>query len=81
MTVRRILVAGIAAPALVLAAPAVAMADTDYEAEQSAAGPNGAWSHSVESSADGDGDASYEETKTKAGPHGAFSSSVESEAD
>ncbi|GAA3763789.1 hypothetical protein HDA32_002347 [Spinactinospora alkalitolerans] len=80
-TARRIVFAGIVIPALVLGAPAVAMADTYYEAEYSKAGSHGAFSYHVKSYADDDGDVFFKKSFSKAGSHGAFSYSVSSGSD
>ncbi|HJE61403.1 MAG TPA: hypothetical protein K8V84_23285 [Nocardiopsis listeri] len=76
MNIRRIAIIGVAAPALALGGPAVAMADT-FESSQSHAGPSGAQSHSVSAdSGGGSGGSSYEENHQWAGPDGAGSSST-----
>ena len=78
MNIRRILLVGVAAPALALGGPAVAMADS-FEQSHSSAGPDGAGSHSVSAnSGSGGGGSSYEENHQWAGPDGAGSSSTSS---
>lgn len=79
MNLRRIALVSVAAPALALGGPAMAMADT-FEQSHSSAGPNGAQSHSVSanSGSGSGGGASYEEDHQWAGPDGAGSSSTSS---
>lgn len=85
-TVLRIAFTAIAAPALVVGLPAMAMADSFYEKEWDAAGPHGAVSHHVVAFA-GDGDNGdydgvfYHKSMDAAGPHGAVHGSVTSAAD
>ncbi|GAA3730585.1 hypothetical protein HDA32_005944 [Spinactinospora alkalitolerans] len=81
MNVRRIATVGAIAPAIALAAPGLAMADS-FEQSGNMAGPDGASSHSVSASSGGTGGggASYEESHQWAGPDGAGSSSTSSNA-
>ncbi|MDA0567602.1 hypothetical protein LG943_25250 [Streptomonospora sp. S1-112] len=91
-TLRRLAIAALAAPAIVLSAQSIAMADSGYAAEATAAGPNGATSYGVFAAAgdghgDGKGDKNgggwsfYHKHADFAGPKGAGTYSVTSVAD
>lgn len=84
ITLRRVAISALAAPAIALSAPTLAMADSAFEMEKTAAGPHGAVSVEVESFA-GEGDhkngvAVYHLEKQAAGKDGAFSYSSTSAA-
>lgn len=69
--------AGTLALPLVLGATGVAAADS-FQQGNTAAGPDGAASHTVSTNADGSGNASYDQKHTAAGPDGAASQDASS---
>ncbi|NYE46871.1 hypothetical protein HDA32_001991 [Spinactinospora alkalitolerans] len=80
-TLQRAAVIGIAVPALVISAPAAAMADAFFKHTFGSADADGAVLYGVRSVVDDDGNVRYEQVRYEAGPDGASVERLESSAD